>query len=107
MFLVGPCSLSILQLQFCRMSLLISMNAWGSLILFMAFSSMVIFTESKAAEISSDSIHSSFFVNCLMLYIEFSIWMGSKVLWLGSPAKLLLENMGCLERMLFNRFVII
>ena len=84
-----------------------SINAWGSLILFMAFSSMVIFTESKAAEISSESIHNSFFDSCLVLYIEFSIWIGSKVLWFESPAKLLLESMGCLERMLFNRFVII
>ena len=58
----------------------ILMKVSGSLILFIAFWSMVWLTESKATEMSRDSIHSSSFVRFVVEYVEFRSWIGWKVL---------------------------
>ena len=50
-----------------------SMNFWGSFSLAMECFSMLELTESKAADMSRDRIHSSSFFSLEVLYIEFRI----------------------------------
>ena len=90
----------IFEVLFIRRLIKRLMNIWDSLICFIAFSSIVWFTESKAIEISKERIHSSSLEIWFWLYIELRICIGWNVFWLGRPVKLSLERILFMERML-------
>jgi hypothetical protein len=87
------------------MLLVMLINFEVSFILFIAWVNMFKLTESKADEMSRESIQSSSLLRWVMLYSELSIWMGSNVLWFGRPAKLFFDKILCLERILLRRLV--